>query len=61
MVKPSEPGVRKCMRCGWLFVSPDILRVARCQDCKQGDAAYSPRETSQVQVSAAIRANSYRE
>jgi predicted nucleic acid-binding Zn-ribbon protein len=41
MVEPSEPGVRKCQKCGWLFVSPDPLRVGRCSDCKGREDQYA--------------------
>jgi predicted Zn-ribbon and HTH transcriptional regulator len=55
MVEPSEPGVRPCMKCGWLFVSQDILRLGRCHDCKHGEDAYSPRTCSTDQVHGAVR------
>lgn len=54
MVEPSQPGVRPCMKCGWKFVSPDVLRVGRCHDCKQGEDAYSPRTCSTDQVHGAV-------
>lgn len=57
MVEPSEPGVRRCMKCGWLFVSQDLIRIGRCQDCKSHEEAYSPREASSAQVHTAIRAH----
>lgn len=44
MVEPSEVGVRKCIKCEWLFVSRDIERIRRCADCKQDEAGYSCRE-----------------
>lgn len=50
MVEPSEAGVRVCMRCGWKFVSPDVLRIGRCQDCKQGEETYSTRQEHTVQL-----------
>ena len=43
MVEPSQPGVRACVKCGWLFVSQDRIRIRRCQDCKQSEDEYSPR------------------
>jgi hypothetical protein len=44
MVEAPEPGIRRCMRCDWLFVSPDPERVRRCQDCKaEPEADYVPR------------------
>lgn len=55
MVEPSKPGIRPCMKCGWLFVSPDKLRIGRCQDCKQGEQAYSPRTASVDQVNGAVK------
>jgi len=56
MVKPSKKGIRSCMKCGWKFVSPDILRIGRCHDCQQGDAAYMPKSArvAQLNVSAYI-------
>ena len=54
MVKPSEPGIRRCMRCGWLFVSPDPARVGRCHDCKQDDN-YQPKQAKVVQVDSAVK------
>jgi DNA-directed RNA polymerase subunit RPC12/RpoP len=44
MSEQPEAGVRPCMKCGWLFVSPDPERVRRCQDCKQKqEVFYQPR------------------
>lgn len=37
MVEPSEPGIRICLCCEWLFVSPDPIRVRRCADCKDNN------------------------
>jgi len=54
-VEPAKPGIRQCIKCCWLFVSPDKLRVARCRDCKQGENAYSPRTASTEQLHGAIR------
>ncbi len=45
-VEPSKPGIRRCMQCRWLFVSPDELRIGRCQGCKQGEDTYTPRVVS---------------
>mgnify|MGYP003442240178 CR=1 FL=1 len=55
MVEPSKPGIRTCMKCGWKFVSPDVLRIGRCADCKQGENAYTPRTASVAQVHGAVR------
>lgn len=55
MLDPSEPGVRRCMRCGWLFVSPDRLRIRRCHDCKQGEDGYTPRTTAADPVCGPVR------
>lgn len=55
MAEPSKVGIRRCMKCGWLFVSPDALRIGRCQDCKHGESAYTPRTASVAQVSGAVR------
>lgn len=49
MTEPSQTGIRKCMQCGWLFVSLDIERIRRCQDCKQGDSDYTPRQVRDPQ------------
>lgn len=43
MVEPSEPGVQRCQRCRWLFVSPDPLRIRRCHACKAGGDDYAPK------------------
>lgn len=40
--EPSQPGVRQCMCCRWLFVSPDAERIRRCADCTEADD-YAPR------------------
>lgn len=48
MVEPSEPGIRTCIRCDWLFVSPDRVRVRRCADCKLEEESFSPREAKQA-------------
>lgn len=61
MVEPSKPGIRPCMKCGWLFVSPDRLRVGRCQDCKQGEDAYTPRTASADQVHGAVRSHYHKD
>lgn len=61
MVEPSEPGIRRCMKCGWLFVSQDVLRIGRCSDCKQGEDTYLPRCASTVQVHNSIRVHHQRE
>ncbi len=57
MVEPSEPGVRRCMRCCWSFVSPDVTRVRRCPDCAHNEDPYSPREANTAQVHTAIRSH----
>lgn len=51
MTEPSQIGIRKCMQCAWLFVSPDVERIRRCQDCKQGDSEYTPRQVKDPQTS----------
>lgn len=51
-VDRSNPGIRQCMKCCRLFVSPDALRIGRCQDCKAGE--YSPREARVAQVDGAV-------
>lgn len=54
MVEPSIPGIRPCMTCGWLFVSPDRMRIGRCADCKSGrEANYSPRAVNTHALGAA--------
>lgn len=50
MVEPSEPGIRPCLKCGWLFVSQDILRILRCADCKKGEDDYQPRCARLTQI-----------
>ena len=54
MVEPSEPGVRRCMKCGWLFVSPDPKRVGRCADCKSHETNYETASAKIVQVEQAM-------
>lgn len=44
MVLPSEPGIRRCHCCGWLFVSPDRARMRCCKRCKRGQRTSAPRE-----------------
>jgi len=50
MFEPTRPGVRACLQCGWLFVSPDVSRLRRCQDCKDedDDDNYMPRHVVSV-------------
>lgn len=56
MVKPAEPGVRRCIKCDWFFVSPDFLRVRKCHDCRQHEEPISAREAASLtQVQTAIR------
>jgi predicted Zn-ribbon and HTH transcriptional regulator len=39
----SVPGVARCLRCGYQFVSPDAVRARRCLDCKDDrDGEYEP-------------------
>ncbi len=63
MVDPSEPGFRLCIKCGWLFYSPDLMRVRRCRRCKQGDRVQEPKtgtlhlEKSDSLVQEALRDN----
>lgn len=40
MAAPSEPGVRQCICCGWLFVTPDWERIRRCADCKHNEDTF---------------------
>lgn len=42
---PSEPGIRRCMCCQWLFVSPDVARIRRCPECTDTDD-YSPKSST---------------
>ena len=55
MVEPSEPGVRRCMKCGWFFVSPDPKRIGRCADCKSHEESYQPKSACVSQVYHAVR------
>ncbi len=34
MIRPSQPGIRLCIHCQWLFVSPDPEYIRRCKRCK---------------------------
>lgn len=42
MIEPI-PGVRTCLSCGFLFVSPDLEHVRRCADCKRDEDTYPLR------------------
>lgn len=44
MVEPSQPGIQRCLRCRWLFVSPDPQRLRRCRACKAGADEYAPKQ-----------------
>lgn len=57
MVEPSRPGVRRCMRCGWLFVSPDAERIRRCADCKRGEDEYVPPTARSPQLDGLVGYN----
>ena len=48
MVEPSQPGIRRCMRCLRLFVSQDPDRIRRCGDCKSCAEAYVPRRGKEL-------------
>ena len=50
MVEPSKVGVRRCVKCGWLFISRDIDRIRRCLDCKNSEDEYEPRRASGVEI-----------
>lgn len=50
MINPSQPGIRRCVACGWKFVSPDVLRIWRCQDCKRQEGTYSPKALRNHQI-----------
>lgn len=54
-IEPAEPGIRRCQKCQWLFVSPDRVRVRRCADCKTGDDAYMPRTADTAKIESAAR------
>lgn len=43
MAAQSEPGIRRCIACDWLFVTPDHERVRRCSDCKQTEERQQAR------------------
>lgn len=49
------------MSCGWLFVSPDRVRIGRCADCKKSDGGYSPRTGNTQRVYEAARAHHTRD
>lgn len=50
MVEPSRPGIRRCLKCRWEFVSPDVLRVRRCESCKKGEDDYQPKSARITQI-----------
>ena len=53
---PDTVGIRRCMRCGWLFVSADPCRIGRCLDCKRQDDGYQPRLVAHMlQIDDALR------
>lgn len=52
--EPSKPGVRECMSCKWLFVSPDVERIRRCADCKNNNDQYEPRHSNSGLSEAAV-------
>lgn len=44
----SQPGIRECLKCHWLFVSPDVERIRRCEFCKKSEDEYQPRHIASV-------------
>lgn len=40
VLSPPEPGIRRCMSCDDLFVSPDPQRIRRCSDCHRAEDNY---------------------
>lgn len=55
MLTEPEPDFCRCMRCGWLFISPDPECIRRCTDCKQDrDAEFVPRSAKIRQVDGAV-------
>lgn len=44
----SQIGIRECLHCHWLFVSPDVIRIRRCEHCKRTEDDYRPRHIASV-------------
>ena len=42
----SVPGVVRCLKCLWLFVSPDRERIRRCRRCKGRERNEEPRRAT---------------
>jgi hypothetical protein len=54
MVDPPEPGIRLCVKCRFLFVSPDPERLRRCRECLAEEDTYEP-PAGRVQVDGGVR------
>lgn len=54
MVEASKPNIRRCIKCGWLFVSPDFKRIWRCSDCKQQEDSYQPKVAHISKINQAV-------
>lgn len=52
----SELGIRRCLKCDRLFVSQDVLRLRRCNDCKSNDE-YVPRTAAGLSDAARSSSN----
>jgi len=46
MIEESRPAVALCLRCDWLFVSKDKMRLRICPDCRACSDDYVPRTAS---------------
>lgn len=57
MAEPSQPGIQRCMKCRWLFVSPDEERIRRCHKCKKREDSYEPRTASVQRVEVAVHSH----
>lgn len=48
ITEASVIGIRECLKCRWLFVSQDIVRLRRCDACKKSEDEYQPRHVADV-------------
>lgn len=46
LTEASKDGIRECLKCRWLFVSPDVERIRRCEPCKKSEDEYQPRHVA---------------
>ena len=54
---PDGPVICRCLKCGWLFISPDPSHTRKCADCKVNEDTYEPRSASDRKCDEAVRYN----